>query len=113
MIFEIPIDITTATADGAISLDVELDGPTYRLQFEYADCAQLWYMSVFLQSNTTSIPIAQGVPVVTRMPLLIDVQVADRPAGELIVSGDRDAGRTDLGTFCTLRYYDADEIAAL
>jgi hypothetical protein len=47
------------------------------------------------------------------MPLLADVQVADRPAGELIFSGDRDAGRDDLGKFVKLLYYDAAEMVGV
>lgn len=113
MISEVPIDITTATADGEISLDVELDGLTYTLRFSFSDASQLWYMSVYLQTNTTVTPIAQGLPVVTRAPLLAGIQVADRPAGELIVTGSIDAGRSDLGSLCKLLYYDASEIEAL
>lgn len=113
MIFEIPIDVTTATADGEIALDVELDGVVYRLQLSYAECSQLWYLSIFLQSSTTVTPIVQGIAFVTGAPLLADVQVDNRPPGELIAHGDRDAGRTELGTFVTLRYYDAEEMTAL
>lgn len=113
MIFEIPIDITTAAADGEITFDVELDGATYRMQFGYAECSQLWYLSLFLQTNTTSRPIAQGMVCVTGMPILADVQVADRPAGELILAGDRDAGRNELGSFVKLLYYDAAEMAVV
>lgn len=112
-VFEIPIDISSAAADGEVTFDVELDGATYRMQFGYADCSQLWYLSIFLQTNTTSQPIAQGIACVTAVPLLADIQVADRPAGELILSGDRDAGRDELGTFVKLLYYDADEMVVI
>lgn len=113
MISEIPIDVTTATDDGEITFDVELDGTTYQLQLSYAPCAQLWYLSIFLVASGVVTPIAQGLALVTAIPLLIAVQVPDRPAGELMVVGDRDAGREDLGTFCKLRYYDAAELATL
>jgi len=112
MIFEIPIDITTATADGEITFDVELDGPTYTLQLSFCEQSQLWYMNVFLLTNTTSTPIALGVALVVNVPLLINNQLADRPAGELILVGTVDPARTDLGSTCVLRYYDAAEIAA-
>jgi Domain of unknown function (DUF6983) len=113
MIFEIPIDITKAPTDGEVTFDVELDGATYRMQFGYAECSQLWYMSIFLQANTETRPITQGVACVTGMPLLADVQVPDRPAGELILAGDRDAGRDDLGKFVRLTYFDAEEMAPI
>lgn len=113
MIFEIPIDITTATADGEISLEVELDGVIYLMHLSYAPCSQLWYLSLFLQSNTTPTPIVQGIAMVSGMPLLADVQVDDRPLGELFISGAADAGREDLGSNCKLLYYDAEAVAAL
>lgn len=113
MIYEIPIDLSDAVADGEVTFDVELDGATYRMQLSYADCAQLWYLSLFLQTNTTTKPIAQGLACVTGVPLLADVQVADRPGGELILSGDRDAGRDELGSFVRLLYYDAAEMATV
>lgn len=113
MIYEIPIDITTAPTDGEITLDVELDGATYRMQFSYAKCSQLWYLSIFLQTNTTSRPIAHGLACVSGVPLLAEIQVADRPAGELILQGAIDAGRNDLGTFVKLLYYDAAEMEVL
>jgi len=113
MVFEIPIDVTTATADGEITFDVELDGRTYAIQLSWCDSAQLWFMSLFLQSNTTASPIAQGIALVTAMPLLLDVQVPERPPGELLCVGDHDATRTDLGGAVKLHYHDAAEIAAL
>lgn len=113
MIFEIPINITSAPTDGEITCDVELDGATYRMQFSYAECSQLWYLSIFLQTNTTSRPITQGIACVAAVPLLADVQVADRPAGELLLSGDRDPGRNELGTFVKLLYFDAAEMAVI
>lgn len=113
MIFEIPIDVSDAVADGEVAFDVELDGSTYNLRLSYADSSQLWYMSLFLQADTTPTPIVQGCALVSMLPLLLDVQVDDRPAGELIVIGPVDAGRSDLGSRCKLFYYDAEEIAAL
>lgn len=113
MIFEIPIDITKTPTDGEITFDVELDGATYRMQFSYADCSQLWYLSIFLQTGTVITPITQGVACVAAVPLLADVQVADRPAGELLLSGDRDPGRDELGSFVKLLYFDAAEMAAI
>lgn len=112
-VFEVPISVSDTPTDGEIIFDVELDGATYRLQFSYADCTQLWYLSIFLQTNTATSPIAYGLACVTGVPLLADVQVADRPAGELIFQGATDAGRTDLGTFVKLLYFDADELAAM
>ena len=113
MIFEIPISVTSAPTDGEITLDVELDGNTYRLQFSYAECSQLWYMSIFLQTNTVSQPIAYGLACVTGVPLLADVQVSDRPLGQLIFQGAYDAGRNDLGTFVKLLYYDVAELTTM
>ena len=113
MIFEIPIDVSTAPADGEITLDVELDGATYRMQFSYADVTQLWYLSLFLQTNTETRAIAHGLACVTGVPLLADIQVADRPEGELIFQGSVDAGRGELGSFVKLLYYDADEMATV
>lgn len=113
MVFEIPIDVTAVTADGEITFNVELDGRTYALQLSWCDSAQLWFMSLALQSNTTASPICAGIALVTAMPLLLDVQVPERPPGELLAIGDHDAGRNDLGGAVKLRYHDAAEIAAL
>lgn len=113
MIYEIPIDVTTAPTDGEITLDVELDGATYRLQFSYAECAQIWFLSIFLQTNTASQPIVHGIAAVTGIPLLAGVQVPDRPEGQLILEGTRDAGRNDLGSFVKLLYFDAAEMATI
>jgi len=111
MIFEIPIDVTTATADGELTFDVELDGTIYRLQLSYADCAQLWYADIDLVTSTETRSIVDGVAMVTGVPLLAGVQVADRPVGELILAGARDAGRNDLGSYVRLYYYDAEALA--
>jgi len=113
MIYEIPIDVTAAPEDGEITLDVELDGATYRMQFSYAECSQLWYLSIFLQTNTLTRAIAHGIACVVGQPLLADIQVADRPDGELILQGDRDPGRDELGNFVKLLYYDAAEMVAV
>ena len=113
MIFEIPIDVTKAIEDGDVTSDVDLDGSTYTLQLTYVDAAQLWFLTLSLHTGDVSSAIARGLAMVSRQPLLSEVQIDGRPAGELIVSGDIDAGRNDLGGSCKLLYYDAAEIAAL
>lgn len=113
MIFAIPIDVSTKTPDGEISFAVELDGLTYQLELSYSIAAQLWYLSLFLQVDTTITPIAQGIAFVVGVPLLADVQVEDRPAGEFMLAGAADPGREDIGKASTLYYYDAEELEAL
>lgn len=113
MIYEIPIDITNAVQDGEVTFEVELDGVVYTMQLSWADCDQSWYMALLLHAGDDVVSIAQGVALATSVPLLLDVQVPDRPAGELMMVGDHDATRTDLGSAVVMRYYDAAEIVAI
>lgn len=113
MIFEIPIDISTAVDNGIVSTDVELDGSIYELMLTFCDAETLWYLDLTQVVGGLKLPVLLGVGLITGYPLLFGCQTDNRPAGELIASGDRDAGRTDVGTYVKLLYYDAEEIAAL
>lgn len=113
MIFEIPINISTAIDNGIVATDVELDGAIYELTLTFCDAEQLWYMDVTQVLGGVKVPVLLGVGLITGYPLLLGCQTDNRPLGELIAVGPRDAGRTDIGTYVKLLYYDAAEIAAL
>jgi hypothetical protein len=108
MIFEIPL---TATSE-AYSLDVELDGVTYALDFSFSRRSSLWYLDLYYLDNGARVPVALGLAVLSGYPLLAAVVDTRRPAGELQVQCDgRDPGRDDLGSFAKLFYYDAAEFS--
>jgi hypothetical protein len=105
MVFSIPISST----DAAYSIDVELDGSTYALDFAYSERSSLWFLSVYFLANSERVPVFVGVAMIADYPLLAGCVHDHRPLGELRVRCDRDPGRNDLGSFAQLLYHDAAE----
>ena len=109
MIFEIPLKASD-TVDDDFTIDVELDGATFTLEFSYSERSQLWYVSIFLRTDTAPVPILTGRAVTANYPWLIGCTHESRPVGELSVESDRDPGRDELGTYAKLFYFDAEEL---
>jgi len=110
MIFEIPTDATAAD----FRISTQLDGSTYLLDLTWVSRADAWFLWLYLQTDTTPVPIVQGQRLSCGYPLLIGVTAAGRPPGELFaldLNGQGDAGRDDLGGRVKLFYFDTDALS--
>lgn len=91
---------------------VDLEGVTYTLDFQYNSREGAWYFDLLDAEGTA---IRPGVKVVVGVPLLRLVQGAARPAGEMLAldqSGeDEEAGLEDLGDRVLLTYAEAADVA--
>lgn len=94
---------------------VILDDEPYKLQFNWNDNAQQWYMSI---STNDNVEIARGLSIVPNLPLFSFYRRENLPLGELmavIVNQDgaenQSIGRNDfLNGNATLVYIPAEEL---
>lgn len=90
------------------SLEVELDGSTYRLELAWNERDEAWSLSIFAQDGTQ---LLAGRAVLLGAGLTIRSVDRRLPPGELLVvdtSGrDEDAGLADLGDRVLLVYREA------
>lgn len=91
VVFEIPLISAPQT------LQIELVGITYTLTITWCDPLQTWTMDIALSSS--SVPLVQGVPLVTGADLLEQYAYLGIP-GQLIVQTDTDT--LALPTFTNL-----------
>jgi hypothetical protein len=106
------------TSRGAVNAHYEqrsaLDGRDYLLTFQWNQREGYWYLDL---ADEEKQPIAMGLKLVARLPLLIRVQHARRPPGEIIcvdlsVDGS-DPALESWGVTHELYYYDAEELGRL
>lgn len=109
MVLQIPL-LSSDVADDDFSIDVELDGATFTLEFSYSSRATLWYVSIYLRTDSAPEPIVTGVAVTANYPWLTGVTHPSRPKGELSAESDRDPNRNELGNFAVITYFDAAEL---
>ncbi len=92
------------------SLQVELDGTTFTLEFRWNSRDGAWYMNL---EDAEGTHILSGIKVVADWPLGARFQVAGLPAGQLSAvdtsGAGLDPGFTDLGTRVQILYLTAAE----
>ncbi len=106
---EIPLKSTEAI----FRIAVPLDGGTYVLDFDWSDRSGAWFIDVYVQSDTSPVPILLGQKLTVGYPWLRGCVADGRPVGELILvdlNGGGECGRYDLGNRCRLMYLDAEEL---
>ena len=107
-------EIPTSTQVPYYEQEVELDGVQFKLQFQYIDRDDAWYMTV-LDTNGTL--LRAGIKVVLSWSLLRLWASVDAPAGEIISvnQGEISAPPTlnQLGAEVLLEYLDEAEILAI
>ena len=86
----------------------ELDGVTYTFRFRWNERGACWHMDLSTLDGT---PIAMGVRLVTRFPLLRRNLHPERPPGELVLldgqARDGNATFDEFGTRYCLHYIEA------
>jgi len=107
--------IPTRTDLANYSMQVDLEGVTYRFDFRFSEREGFWYFDLL---DVAGSMIRAGVKVVTGMSLTRLLRDTRRPPGELAVMDttdqDREAGFEDLGEEILLFYADqADVLAAV
>ena len=108
------LELLTSTTFTFYTVDVDLDGVTFRLQFKFNDRDSAWYMSIF---STADVELRTGIKVVSDWTLLrLWQEIQLRPAGEMIATTQGDIARPalvdELGAEVVLTYLDEDEIEA-
>jgi hypothetical protein len=109
MILEIPLN----SNDAIFRITAPLDGATYVLDFDWSERAGMWFLDLYVQSDTDPQPILMGQKCVVNYPWLRGVVADGRPVGELALidlNASGECGRYDLGTRCRLLYADAAEL---
>lgn len=94
--------------------EIDLDGVEFKLQFQYNDRDDAWYLSVL---DTDDTMLRAGIKVVNSWSLLRLWASESAPAGDIVSvsQGDLSAPPTlnQLGAEVLLQYLDEAEIAAL
>ena len=103
MAIEIPTFVDVPT----YSLSVTLDETVYALRLMWSERASCWLLDVRSEDGTA---LALARPMVGGTVLNLGLGVPD---GALVVVGDRDPQRYDLGTRCKLVYFTAAELEEL
>ena len=106
--------IPTAQDDTAnYEQQVDLDGTTYKLVFEFNVRDGFWYLDILTPTDT---PIRHGIKIVSDFPLLRLITGADRPPGEAVAADPSnsgvEAGLNDLGGAVQLVYIEEVSLPA-
>lgn len=97
--------------DPRYSIEIELDGSSFFLDFEWNDRAESWFLDIL---NADRVMLLAGVRVVVGFPLINRYRDPRLPKGDLtaiVTSGsDLDPKFTDLGDRVQLLYTPIDEM---
>ena len=108
------IQIPTRTDLGLYRMEVDLEGETFRLDFQFNEREGAWYFDLADEAGN---PIRSGLKVVTGFPLTRLIRDLRRPKGELVAvdttGQSREAVLDTLGSEVVLTYVDAADAATL
>ncbi|MFB6373826.1 MAG: hypothetical protein ABEN55_12130 [Bradymonadaceae bacterium] len=104
--FEIPTDPEVP----AFTQDVELDGVEYRMRFEYKQRNGGWYLDLY---TATGDPIVLGRRLTPEWSPMFNLFLDDGPPGILLIRGDDDYDRGDLGSDLVVVYVPESELPDL
>jgi hypothetical protein len=108
------ITLPTRTDSDYYDFEIELDGRSYVLTFNWNGRDSSWYFSIADNAGT---PLLSGRKLALGAPFLRRFADARLPPGELrlfdTTGKDVEAGRNDLGSRVLLVYVPAAELAAL
>jgi hypothetical protein len=112
-IHELDISVSEPNDTEAYSLDMELDGTVYTLDFLWNRRDESWVMSVYLPDGTL---LAGNRKLVLGFPLLRGEIDSRLPPGVLILVDSTESNdepeRDEVGGRCFLAYLDEEEVAA-
>lgn len=107
------LQIPTRTDLAIYSISVDLEGETFKLDFQFNEREGFWYFDLM---DVDEVLIRAGVKVVTGWSLTRLISDARRPPGEITIIDtadlDREAGIEDLGTEVLMLYAEAEDVAA-
>jgi len=90
---------------------IELEGVIYNLDIRYNERMDRWAMDILTEEE---IPIVSGLLLLTNVPLLDQLTVADLPPGDFIMLDranlQRDASADNLGEDINLFYQESEDL---
>jgi len=107
------IEIPLNGAPAFFSVEIDLDRRTYELTFLWNERSESWFMDIAILPGGV---LVAGVRVVPDYPMLLQYTRPLMPTGSFIFVADGTIsriGRDDLGTACTLVYFEESDVAAL